>query len=227
MSKQLPNCEETEELIIKKRERFEASVTNNANIWGFSSLGLQAKQAAMSMLSTKHGLYANIPIVCKADCCPYKTSCKLLDYGLAPIGEPCPTEVAQIEKRYLAYSEDFELDDANFTDNVIVNEIVQTDVMLERCKQLIQIEALPIQDVVVSISEDGTPITAPQVSKTIELNERLSRKRNELLSLMKATRKDKKEDAISSVSIADVLAEALAKEANKEFVIDVKPEHLE
>lgn len=218
--------QEKNELAIKKREQFEASIANNANIWGFSSTGLEAKKAAMTMLSTKHGLYASVPIVCKTDNCPYKSSCKLLDYGLAPVGEPCPIEVAQIEKRYIGYSDDFDLEGASFTDNVIVNEIIETDVMLERCKKLISAEAMPIQDTVVNVTEDGEVITQPQVSKTIELNERLSRKRANLLSLMKATRKDKKEAGEQVQSLTDILAMALDREEKQEFVIDVKPEHI-
>ena len=215
------------EIAVKKREQFEASLENNANIWGYSSTGLEAKKAAMTMLSTKHGLYASVPIVCKAEQCPYRSSCKLLEYDLAPIGEPCPLEVAQIEKRYLAYSDEFELEDASFTDSVIVNEIIETEIMLERCKRLISEEMLPIQEVPVSVTEEGEVISAPQVSKTIELNERLSRKHINLLNMMKATRKDKKETQEQVQTITDVLAQALQKEENNGFIIDVKPEHLE
>lgn len=218
--------QDVNELAVKKREQFEASLANNANIWGYSALGLESKKAAMTMLSTKHGLYASVPIVCKGFDCPYKRSCRLLEADLAPIAEPCPIEVAQIENRYLAYSQDFDLENASFTDSVIVNEIIEADIMLERCKKLISEEMLPIQDVVVSVSEDGTPITAPQVSKTIELNERLSRKRANLFNLMKATRKDKKEETEQAQSLTDILAQALDREANQEFIIDVRPENL-
>lgn len=217
----------TNDLARLKREELEKKLETESNIWGFSPLGIEGKKAAMAMLSTKHGLYANIPIVCKSEYCPYNASCKLLKYDLAPLGESCPIEVVQIEERLKGYSEDFELENASFTDNIIINELIQTDIMLERCKQLIQVEAMPIQDIVINITENGDAITQPQVSKTIELNERLSKKRNELLSLMKATRKDKKEDVGVTQSFIDIIAEALAKEEKQEFVIDVKPENIE
>ncbi|MEG1494701.1 MAG: hypothetical protein RR406_00155 [Bacilli bacterium] len=72
---------------ISLRENFE---NNISNVWGHSPLGLEAKSAAMSMLSTKTGLYARVPITCKANGCPYEDSCALLPYGLAPLGEKCP-----------------------------------------------------------------------------------------------------------------------------------------
>lgn len=218
--------EEKNKLAVQKRERFEASIANSANLWGYSSLGLEAKKAAMSMLSTKHGLYANVPIICKEQACPYHESCKLFEYGLAPVGEPCPIEVAQIEMRYLKYNEDFDLENGSFTDTVIVNEIIETDIMMERCKKLIEAEMLPIQETAIGVSAEGDVITAPQVSKTVELSERLSKKRLGLLNMMKATRKDKKEDEGQGESLASLLAMAVKKEENNDFVIDVKPEHI-
>lgn len=219
------NETEKNELAIKKREQFEASLSNNGNLWGYSALGLESKKAAMTMLSTKHGLYASVPIICKGMDCPYASSCRILQADLAPLAEPCPIEVAQIENRYLAYCEDFDLENSSFTDNVIVNEIIETDIMLERCKRLISEEMLPIQDVVVTVTEEGDAVTAPQVSKTIELNERLSRKRTNLFNLMRATRKDKKGEVATTMSLTDVLTMAIAREENQEFVINTRPDN--
>lgn len=221
----MSEIKEKNELAIKKREQFEASLKNNGNLWGYSTLGLESKKAAMTMLSTKHGLYASVPIVCKGMDCPYGSSCRILSADLAPIAEPCPIEVAQIENRYLAYCEDFDLENSSFTDNVIVNEIIETDIMLERCKRLISEEMLPIQDVVVTVTEEGEAVTAPQVSKTIELNERLSRKRANLFNLMRATRKDKRGEVAATMSLTDVLTMAIDREDKEEFIINTRPDN--
>jgi hypothetical protein len=105
-------------------------------MWGYSNVGLEAKRAAMSMLATKTGMYARIPLVCKAESCPYSESCNLLPYNLAPLGEPCPIETAQIEVRYAGYDRDFNLDTASFTDKNLVAELIKHDIMLERCRRL-------------------------------------------------------------------------------------------
>ena len=89
---------------IANRENFEANIKN---LWGHSATGVEAKKAAMTMLSTKTGMYAKIPIICKADSCPYAETCPLLAYDLAPLGEFCPIETAQIELRYEGYAKDF------------------------------------------------------------------------------------------------------------------------
>lgn len=196
---------EEESSPLAKREEFERNIQN---LWGHSSLGIEAKRAAMTMLSTKTGMYAKIPITCKADACPYAESCQLLSYGLAPEGEYCPVETAEIELRYQSYSEDFDLETASFVDKCLVNDIINADIMMERCKALMAAEGVPVVDVVVGISEGGDEIVRPEVSKFWEAYERASRKRNEAYSLMKATRKDKKEDNNEMKSISNVIAEA-------------------
>ena len=100
---------------------------NLKNIWGFSSLGIESKKAAMSMLSTKNGMYARIPLVCKSDNCPYASTCKLLNYDLAPYGEPCPIETAGIEYRYAEYAKQFNLDEGNFTDRTLVSDLIKNN----------------------------------------------------------------------------------------------------
>ena len=54
----------------------------------------------MTMLSTKTGMYASIPLVCKGGYCPYQETCTLREYNLCKIGEPCPKECAMIEVYY-------------------------------------------------------------------------------------------------------------------------------
>ncbi len=199
--------EEDKNSAIVNRERFEANVKN---LWGHSELGLEAKKAAMTMLSTKTGMYAKIPIICKADACPYAESCPLLPYGLAPEGEFCPIETAQIELRFASYAEDFDYDQASFTDKCIISEIVNCDIMLERCKALMAKQGVPVADVVAGVSESGEVYYRPEVSKFWEAYEKVSKKRDQAYQLMMATRRDKKGTRDESdKSITEIIAEAV------------------
>ena len=114
---------ESECQAIINRENFEK---NLQNMWGYSDVGMEAKKAAMTMLSTKTGMYARIPLVCKAEGCPYADTCSLLKYNLAPLAEPCPIETAQIEMRYAGYEQDFDLSNSNttFTDKNLVLTLI-------------------------------------------------------------------------------------------------------
>lgn len=166
------------------------------NVWGHSQKGLLGLKAEMQRLSLKTGMYARIPIYCKGENCPYKETCKLFHYGLAPEKEPCPTEVAMIARKVAQYTEEFDLDkdDASPTDKALVEEIITMEISMERVKALMAQETEPIQMMVVSVSEDGEPVYQPQVSKTVEAYERFSKKRNADYNLLMATRKDKKKD---------------------------------
>ena len=203
---------------IEKREKFERELQN---IWGHSNLGVEAKRAAMSMLSTKNGMYAKIPITCKAEACPYAANCRILQAGLAVEGELCPIETAEIELRYQAYSEDFDLENSSFVDRCLVNEIINADIMMERCKALLAEEGIPVVDMVIGVNDNGDMITQPSISKYWEAYERASKKRNDAYGLMKATRKDEDNE---TQSITKVISEAIR---DPEFlVMEDRPEHL-
>lgn len=194
-------------LAVENRKNFEAAIAAS-NLWGHSSKGLEAKQAAMTMLSTKTGLYARIPLICKADSCPYAETCPLLPYDLAPEGEYCPQETAQIEMRAYSYSNDIDIENASFTDKALLNEIIGLDIMLERCRALMAKEGTPVIEVVAGISDHGDEIRQPVVSKAWEAYEKISKKRNTAYQLMMMTRKDNKDQEVNQ---DDALSEILAK----------------
>lgn len=210
---------ETTETALQNRERLERHLKEAGNAWGHSQLGLEGKRAAMTMLSTKTGMYAKVPIVCKGEDCPYAVSCKLLPYGLAPTGEYCPVETAEIELRFKGYCDDFGIEDASFTDKNLIAHIIDCDIMMERAKSLIAAEGQSIVDVVAGIAENGEEFYRPEISKAWELYERTSKKRNDAYGLMMATRKDKKHDPDQGASLTDKLREAM----NSEFSVEKRP----
>lgn len=204
---------------VERRIQLEQNLNN---VWGYSNLGLEAKKAAMSMLSTKTGMYARIPLICKSEGCPYANRCILLNYNLAPLGEACPKETAEIELRYQAYSDDFKLDNASFTDRNLVSELINYDIMLDRLRCLLAEEQVLTVDVVTGISEGGETFTHPEVSKTWEAYERVEKKRTNIYEQMLATRKSNKSDRSNvEKSVVQMMSELMNE---RDFVIDVKPE---
>lgn len=206
-----------EQEAIAKREAFEANIKN---IWGYTPLGLEAKKAAMSMLSTKTGLYAKVPISCKADTCPYAVTCVLLEAGLAPRGQKCPMETAMIETRYAGYESDFGLDSSSYTDNTLVADLINLDITIERCKALLAAAQTPIEEVVAAVGENGEAYTKPEISKAWEVFERASNRRDKILDTMMATRKSQKGMVQEQSGITDMLSQVY----EQEFIIEEKPE---
>ena len=193
---------------VSKRESLEKSLANGDNPWIHSAKAMEAERAAMRILSTKTGMYAKIPIACKGEDCPFADTCQLLPYDLAPYGEYCPMETAQIKMKAAQYSEDIDYDNSSFVDRTLLSEIVGYDIMLDRCRSLMSKEGTPVIDVVIGISQDGDEIKQPAVSKAWEAYERIVKKRNEAYQLLMLTRKDNKGTAESTESsLSKILAE--------------------
>lgn len=225
MSKEIISDMETTatcEAVINK-ENMIADMTKN--LWGYDEKGVQAKSAAMAMLSTRTGMYARIPLVCKAEDCPYAESCQLLNYNLAPYGNPCPIETSQIEIRLKGYQDDFgDYDKCSFTDKILISDLINQDVMLERCKALIAKDQLLVKDEFAGISEDGEVFYKPEVSKHLDAYERIQKRRNEIYDLMMATRKNNKNDNTAEEGLSKTLSAFFNGETK--FVEEEMPDNI-
>lgn len=220
--KELILSETEEEVRIKEADEYEANLqeftdrfvgAGVGNPWGFSAKGEVAKSAVMSMLSTKCGLYARIPITCKAEGCPYAESCTLLECDLAPFGEKCAFEVALIEQALAGYYHDFELNDnASFTDLTIVKSLVNCDIMMERAQALLSNEGMAIDQTYAGSNEKtGEDFYNKEISKALELYERHEKQKRNLLDIMLGTRKAKAQAKLQSTSsLSDILSEAMS-----------------
>lgn len=194
---------------VSKRKEIEEILSTKDTPWIHSPKALEAERAAMTILATKTGMYARIPLTCKGEACPYSDTCQLLPYDLAPEGEFCPVETAQIKLRAASYANDIDFDAASFTDRNLMSEIVGYDIMLERCRALLAQEGTPVVDIVIGVSDKGDEIRQPSVSKAWEAYERIVKKRNEAYQLMMMTRKDNKNTTASEEkSISEILASA-------------------
>jgi len=190
-----------------RREKLEKAL-RSSNPWGRSALGIEAEHAAATLASTKHGLYASVPILCKGKSCPYAFQCELIKYDLAPIGERCPIETAEMTKQFFGYSEEFNIDNASQTDRTLISEIISMNILLNRCQALLAKDATPVVDIAIGVSEDGDEIVQPSVSKAWEAFNSISKRRNENLQLMMATRKDNKDaTVIAKENVIDIIAD--------------------
>lgn len=217
--------QEAEELETKLA-LFKQSAENEANPWGYSQRGAIAKSAAMSMLSTKSGLYARIPITCKGAGCPYSESCALLAAGLEPYGEKCAIETELIDRAFEGYKYDFGLDEnASYTDLNIVKNIISCDVMMERAQALIAQEGSAIEETYAGSNEkSGEDFYNRDISKALELFERHEKQRTRLYETMLATRKAKAQAKQSeSNAVSDMMMAAL----EMDFDIESKPDYIE
>lgn len=164
--------------------------------WKISPAGLESIKLAVAMNSTKHGMYASIPMLCRADNCMYAPVCPLAEVGMAPEGERCPLEIAMILKKYEEYKDEFDINDSNIVDMGLVKDLIDYDIQLFRAENKIAIQGDFIEEVVVDVTKSGEVLTAPQLSKATEYKDKVMSKRFKVLELMNSTRKDKAGDKL-------------------------------
>lgn len=204
--------------IVEKTESIIRQMKKANNAWDISVKGRQAKRLAIAAIHTKNGMYARVPLICRGEGCPYAQQCTLLPYDMAPEGEYCAVELAQIDMRAMGYTQDIDYDTASFTDKTLMSELVTLDIMLERCKALMAKEATPVVDIAVGTDSEGREIRQPSVSKAWEAYEKISKKRDATYQLLMMTRKDRKTESgdkeAKTVSDAfrDIIAEAKIEE---------------
>ena len=192
----------------KKRNFSEAglqAVSASAKKWDHSAWtknpkAVEAITVARQLRSTKHGLYANVPIICKADQCPYAHSCPLIECELAPYGDKCPIEIAAIEDLFSRYLEEMNIDPANkksTVDMMLVKDLVDADIGLLRCDNKMAWDADYIINNVVGMSEGGEALTRMELHPLTEYKEKLINRKNKTLQLLNSTRKDKEGSKVS------------------------------
>lgn len=162
--------------------------------WTRNPEAVQAIEIAKRLRQTKHGLYASVPIICKAEACPYAESCELAQMQIAPYGEKCPMEIAAIEDLFVRYCSDMNInpEDPNHqVDAIMVKEVVDLDISMLRCDKKMAISADFIIDQVVSVTEDGEAISRQELHPLTEYKEKLRAQKFKTLNLLNSTRKDK------------------------------------
>ena len=207
--------EEEEEIEEAELERIEAGyaalnrrlAASEKNRWGFSPAGwLSKKLISKHLNSLKTGIYSVFPIPCKGDGCPYGKMCTALKYGMEPpIGEPCVIEVNKIENLIVGYSNDFNIEMGSTTDRVLIQELIQLDLLMDRCQNMMAQDVNILQDITMGMTDTGEVYTQPVVSRYLEAWERMSKRRQSLLNEMLATRKSRKGIKEDTLNEEDIL----------------------
>lgn len=168
--------------------------------WTRNPQAVEAITVARQLRNTKHGLYANVPIICKADSCPYAHSCPLIEMQMAPFGEKCPIEIAALEDLFSRYLEEMQInpeDRGSTVDMMLVKDLVDADIGLLRIDNKMAWDADYVIDNVIGISEEGEAITKKELHPLTEYKEKLISRKNKTMQLLNSTRKDKAGDKIT------------------------------
>lgn len=162
--------------------------------WQMDEKGIEAIRIANAMCSTQTGLCANIPIICKGAKCPFIETCGIKAVGMNVDdlkGQRCPVEIADITRRFQWYTAHLEIDADDVVDLGMVKELVDIDVMLERANKRMAAEGDFVEMVAVGVDGEGNAIRKPEIRKSVDFKERMQKRKDTILQLLNATRKDK------------------------------------
>jgi hypothetical protein len=220
---------EDREIVVKEEEQVElqdkltAFMSKIKNTWSMSEKGHVAISASMAMLSTKHGMYANIPIICKGDSCPYAATCQILKNDLAPFGEPCPSEIAKIIKKYDDVCRELSITDEDEVDKMLLRDLINYEIMLDRCDSKVAQKADFIEIVPFAVGEDGTVLERPELDQAVVFREKIAKKKNETLQLLNSTRKDKAGQNMNvNLTPTQIVEELINKAKQFDDVVEVE-----
>lgn len=190
-----------------------------------NSIQQQAKEAgkqncpwnadAIKMVEAQHGLYTDIPMMCKGRCkefdedeicdnaayCPFDAEKVDSEFR----GANCPVEVLEAFKLFVGYVVDLEITPADFTDLRTVIDLIRLELMIRRC-DLYQKDKPIWQNKVAAVHQNTGKVhydKAPAVSFEMmtKLRADLDKKYNQLV----ATRLDKiKADSTSGQKAKDM-----------------------
>lgn len=179
----------------------------------------------LSKMST--GSTAMVPMIC-APTCPFKENCIFWKMNKAPFGRQCLIEVNLMREWIMAYFTDYKVDPNNFTEVTMINELAEIEVYQWRLNQtLARAEnAELVNDSLVNMTAQGTPIYEKKISPYITAKETLLARKARLIKLMVGDRQEKykkeaalkqKDDGDPSSTMADIRAklEKLQRETTK------------
>ena len=180
---------------------------------------------AIEVIGLKHGMSAHIPIICRADECPYREVC-LIDPLYIKKGARCPTEIAVIMDRFDKYCRELEIFENNEVDMSLVREIIDIEVGILRADGLIAIDGNMIEEAAIGIDKQGREVTRREAHPMLEMKNSLRKERHRILNLLNSTRKDRSQGRANDPSskAVELLARALEMEKQGKLKTNDKKE---
>lgn len=162
--------------------------------WDMNDEKKQTVEEELQNSHTKHGMYASIPMVCRAEACPFAEVCWVQQEGKTQRGTRCDLEVSMIVKNLDEYTEALDVDEKDKVDMGLIRELIDLDVQMHRAEMKLAIDGDFMPDTVIGMNDKGDEISQPMLHKATDYKEKVSKKRHSILQLLHSTRKDKASD---------------------------------
>ena len=186
---------------------------NSPAIWEISNIN--------KIYSSKHGMFASIPIICRANDCVYKDVC-MVTQPQRILGQRCPMEIAAILSRYEQWCAHFDIDTSQdviapeyLVDATLIKDLVNIEVQILRAENKIALNGDFMADTLLDIDKKCNPYFGKIVAPETEFLMTLQDKKIKILNQLNATRKDKASDKKESASDTAIRIFQQVKELEK------------
>lgn len=192
-------------------------------VWGIPDGVLLLAQHESKKFEVKHGMFAAIPIICKGEDCPYRSTCDV-DPTILPIGYRCPIEMGAIMSRFEFWCKHFNVDtssdvisDIDAVDATLIRDLVDNEIQVLRAENRIALSADFIGRTISTVDNKGTAYYTDEVTPEATFKLQLLDKRYKILQLLNSTRKDKAKESklelspsMQAMSIFNQVSEKMA-----------------
>lgn len=212
----------------------QSMTTTAQSVWGISPASAASTERYIKKMRMTHGMFANIPMICKDASCPYIDTCEIdpLDRVL---GQRCPQEAAVIMTRFETYCDHFGIDlsgnslnPSDAVDAGLVRDLVDLEVQMLRAENKAAIRGDFMGLRINTVDKRGKVHYEETITPEAEFKNTLMEKRYKILNLLNATRKDKvamskpnDNPSVKAVSIFKKVNEIMSKN-NRMNIYDVE-----
>lgn len=181
-------------------------------MWNISPQVFDEIQNVSKVVSSKHGMFASVPILCQEKDCTFIQTC-MVKPAERKIGQRCPMEIAAIMSRFSQYCQHFDIDMSmdminpkDLVDVTLIKDLVNMEVAQMRVENKIAINGDFMAETLLDIDKKCQPYFGKVVSPEMQLLMTLQEKKTKVMNQLNATRKDK----ISSKNVSSPTTQAIA-----------------
>ena len=147
-----------------------------------------------------------LPLICYDESCTYKAHCPLKLAGLpVPKGDPCPAEIAKVMQSQREYTQELQIEEADYTDRRQVDMLSLLETIIDRCTQeLSSGDASIAIETPVGVDGKGRPIYTKSLHPAILALEKAMATREKILKALVATRASKQNAGSKQQSAQEV-----------------------
>lgn len=169
-------------------------------MWGIDPAVVKEIGNMNRVYSSKHGMFASVPIICRDNDCVYKDVC-MVSPAQRIVGHRCPMEIAAILARYEQWCSHFEInivqdtiDSKDLVDATLIKDLVNIEVQILRAENKIALNGDFMADTLLDIDKKCQPYYGKIVAPETEFLMTLQDRKIKILNQLNATRKDKAAD---------------------------------